>query len=206
MSKFCMQCGKQIGDGDAHCQYCGAAQNNSFEAKSSSEPKKSSGLLVPVVAVVALILVVVIVVLNLTLFNNGYKEPIDNLMEAISSGDVDYLEEALPDYIVDSDDYDADQMEGALKLMSALDDLDISYDVIDKEEIAESKLKKLEESIEEDYDESVDVDNGYDVKLEITVEYKGVEKSTETSISVYEIDGDWCITSHDMKGIGSLLG
>lgn len=205
MSKYCMQCGKQIEDNANHCQFCGASQDMGFDvtAVNGTAKKSSSGALVPVVAVVSVILVVVIVLLNLTVFNNGYEEPIENLFDAIEEGDGDYLEDALPEYM----DIDSEKMEDTAKKLKAAmvvmlgEDFEIDFDVIDKEEIDDKKLKKLEKSIKEDFDEDVDVDAGYNVEIEIFLEGDDKDESTKTKIPVYKIDGDWCITEDISSGI-----
>ena len=203
MSKYCMQCGKEIDSKDQHCQYCGASQENDFGVSKTVSAKSSGSLLVPIVAVLSVILVIIIVVVNLTIFNNGYKEPLDNLMEAIKSGEADYIEDALPDYITESDKYKSEDMDRALKLIAEAygDDFDISYKVIDKKGIDSDDLDKLEDKIDKEYDESVDVEAGYKVKIEVTARYKGEKSSKSFTIPVYEIDGEWCITDTSLTNL-----
>ncbi len=205
MSKYCMQCGKQIEDSANHCQFCGASQDMGFDtAAVNGKSTKNSSALVPVVAIISVILVVVIVALNLTVFNNGYEEPIENLFDAIEEGDGGYLEDAFPDYI--TDDIDSDEIDDiAKKLKAAMvvlvgEDFEVDYDVISKEKIDEKKLKKLEKSIKEDYDEDVDVEAGYNVKIEVVFEGDSKEGSTD-EIPVYKIDGEWCVTDDFASGL-----
>ena len=198
MSKFCMQCGKEINDTDMHCQYCGASQENKFGSSANAETvKHKTDLLVPVVAVISIILVAVIVIVNLTVLNNGYKKPIDCLLASINEREYDYLEDALPEFVTDSDEYDSDKMEKKFEDSSKLEkydsDMELSYSVLDKKPIDDDKLEKLEEEIESSYDESVDVEQGYEVKIELTVEFEDKEESEKMTIPVYEIDGKWCI-------------
>ena len=203
MSKYCMQCGKEIENNDVHCPFCGASQESSLGVSPvapapDAEPQKGSSFIVPVVAVIALILVVLIVFMNLTIFNNGFKAPIDNVVEALNSGDADYLEDALPDFIVEDDRFDHDELESELKKLSELSDLEISYKVKEKEELSGGKLDRLEDSIKEEFDESVDVENGYEIKIDLDIKVKdSSSKSENVSLEVYEIDGDWCLISID---------
>lgn len=209
MSKFCMQCGKEIGDKDLHCQYCGASQNNDLGLNDSLNKahKNNSDHLVPIVAVCSLILVIIIVIANLTIFNNGYKKPIDSLFDAMESGDVDDLEDAFPEYYLDSDRYDDDEMEDSLEILSSSldilgdDNLDISYEEISKESISDDELEKLETKIKKQYDEKVDVDKGYKVKIDMIIELGKLNQSHEMTINVYKIDGKWCITDNSLSGI-----
>ena len=208
MSKFCMQCGKEIDDRDMHCQYCGASQENNFGASPDTEIKHKTDILVPVVAVISVLLVIVIVAVNLTVLNNGYKKPLDSLFAAINKREYDYLEDAMPDYITDHDDYDADKMEETFEkkaLFKKFDnDIEFSYDVLDKKAIDDDKLEKLESKIKETYDESVDVEQGYDVKIEMTVTTEGKEDSQKLTIPVYEIDGKWCLTDDSLTSFALL--
>ena len=207
MSKFCMQCGKEIENDDMHCLFCGALQDNDFDSSLSvsssddnpSQPQKGGGIVVPIVAAAAVVLVVLIVFMNLTIFNNGYKAPIDNVIEAINSNDADYLEDSLPDFIVESDEYDRKAAEKTLDAIysSANKDPGLSYEVTEKKQLSDSKLSKLEDSIKNKYDESVDVENGYEVKMKITVKTNDKKRSADAAVEVYEIDGDWCFISAD---------
>lgn len=209
MSKYCMKCGKQIEEKDLHCPYCGAVQENNFEVKdlSSQKENKQKDVLVPIVAVCAVILVVIIVVLNLFVFNKGYESPIESLFDAIESEDVDDLEDALPDYLIDSDDYDDDSGQSMLKMLSASvemiygDDFDISYKVLDKKSIEKDELKDLEKSIKKEYNEKADVDKGYKVKIQAIIEGDKTSNKNETTINIYKIDGKWCITDSSLKGL-----
>ncbi|MGN0613520.1 MAG: zinc ribbon domain-containing protein [Porcipelethomonas sp.] len=204
MSKYCMQCGKEIEDNSKHCPFCGSLQDAGFEEYNKSAKKKSpGGALVPIVAVCAAALAVGIVVLNLTVLNKGYEKPIDNLLKAMETGDGDYLEDVLPDYVYD-DDGDFDKLATSLQAGLGLiygDDLDISYDVTKKKDISDEKLKKLEESIESSYDESVNVSGGYELDVDISIEGDKREDTNSMTLKVYKIDGDWCIT----EDISSML-
>lgn len=198
MSKYCMQCGKEIENNANHCPFCGASQDTGFDTKELNGGKnksQSSSLLVPIVAIVSIIAVIIIVTMNLTIFNNAYEEPVDNFLTAIEKGDGDYLEEVIPDYMIDDDD---DLDDTAKKLKAAMvivvgEDFDLDYEIIEKEEIEDSKLKKIEKNISSKYDEDVDVDAGYNLKVEISIESDEKDESTETNISVYKIDGKWCM-------------
>ena len=209
MSKFCMQCGKEINDTDMHCQFCGASQENNFGASSNIKIKHKTDILVPIVAVISVILVIVIVVVNLTVLNNGYKKPIDNLVASINKMEYDYLEDALPEFVIDSDKYDSEknekQFEDSSKLSKYDNDMELSYDVLDKKAIDDDKLKKLESEINETYDESVDVEQGYDVKIELKVSLEDKEDSQKMTIPVYEIDGKWCILLDSLFGFKDLF-
>ena len=210
MSKYCMQCGKEIGSKDMHCQYCGASQENNFGAPAHTETvKHKTDILVPVVAVISVLLVIVIVIVNLTVLNNGYKKPLDNLVASINKGEYDYFEDALPDFVTNDDKYDADetekQFESSAKLAKFDDDMELSYEVLDKKVIDSDKLENLEKEIESSYDESVDVEQGYEVKIELKVTLEDKEDSHKMTIPVYEIDGKWCLLLDSLFSFKNLL-
>ena len=89
MSKFCMQCGKEIEDDANVCVYCGSAQDTTGAAGDGAAKKKS---FIPLIAAVVVVLLVVIVIFNL-LFSGGYKQPVDNMIKA--SEIIDDLDDSL---------------------------------------------------------------------------------------------------------------
>ena len=201
MSKYCMQCGKEIDDSANNCQFCGASQNYSFD---NNPAKKKMDPVVAIVAVISVILVVVIVVANLTIFNNEYKKPIKNIFRLIETGDSDYIDEIFPEYMIDVDDDELEEM--ASQINSAAEaffgeDFEISYDIIDKDDIDDDELEELEESIEKKYDENVNVSKGYTVEIEVTLEAGSKENTETTKLKVYKIDGDWCMTENIANGL-----
>ncbi len=204
MSKFCMQCGKEIDRKDMHCQYCGASQENLPGDSVNSHNKGRGDLLVPVVAILSVILVIVIVTVNLTVLNNGYKKPLDSLFAAFNKQEYDYFEDALPDYITELDDYDADdaktKFEDSVKNIIIDSNMELSYKVLDKNKIDKDDLKELEDNIEDKYNESVDVDQGYKVKIQLTFSMEDKEDTHKLTIPVYEIDGKWCILGDAIVG------
>lgn len=195
MSKYCMQCGKEVEDKINNCPYCGASQNYSFE-----NDKKKKDPVVIIVAGVALVLAVVIVIANLTILNNGYKKPVKNFFKMLETGDMDYIEEVLPEYLLDDiDDDELDEMSDEFKTFSKTllgDDFDLSYDFVDKKEIDDDDLEELEDTVKEKYDEKVNVSKGYEVETEIIFEIDSESKTETFKINVYKIDGDWCL-AHD---------
>ncbi len=198
MSKYCMQCGKQIDDVAKHCPFCGSSQEMGFDAVAlnKNNNKKRSSILVPAVAIVSVILVVIIVVLNLTILNDSYEKPIENFFEAIEESDGDYFIDALPDYI-DADykkmDNLATIMSSSMQLMAG-EDFEIDYEILNKTKIDKKELEKLEKSIKKDYDEKVNVSAGYELNVKISVEGDEKGETIKNEMSVYKIDGKWCLT------------
>lgn len=195
MSRYCMQCGKET-DGTAEkCPHCGAVQD-------TAQTVKKSDPLVGIVAVISTVLIVIIVVLNLTIFNNEYKKPLDNMFKAIETGDGEYLEEAFPEYLTD-ELVDPDEAASSLKAAMTVvlgEDFEISYDIKEKEKISKDTLQNVEDRINKDYDENVSISGGYIVEVEI--EFSGnKKKSTTDKIKVYRINGDWHLTENITEGL-----
>lgn len=202
MSKFCMQCGKEIEDDASICVYCGASQESSGLSAGADVKKKN--VLAPIIAVAVVVILVLIVIFNL-IAGGGYKKPIDNMMKSIETGKGKYIYKAMPEFLVeyryDDDDkdeiYDAldESMEYVVEMLEDEygDDIKLSYKVKDKEKIKKSDLKDLEEDIEDTYDEDVKVSKGYEVKIKLKIKGDDDEDEDTTTINVYKIDGDWCL-------------
>ncbi|MGN1481043.1 zinc ribbon domain-containing protein [Porcipelethomonas sp.] len=203
MSKFCMQCGKEIEDDANICVYCGASQDGSGSSV-GADVKKKSNVWVPLVAAAAVVLLVLIIIFNL-IFGAGYKKPIDNMMKSIETGKGKYLYKSMPEFLVEyryDDDkkdeiYDAldESMEYVVEMLEDEygDDIKVSYKIKDKEKIKKKDLEKLEENIEDTYDEKVKVSKGYEVKIKIKIKGDDDKDEDTTTINVYKIDGDWCL-------------
>lgn len=165
-------------------------------------------------AVIAVVLVIVIIVVC-TSITPGYEKPIDNMCKAISKNDGKALANAFPEYLndmiedkMDSDYDDIEEYYEEELLYNIVDRLEdeygenikVKYKVLKKKEIKNSELKDLEDDIEDLYDEKVDVEKGYEVKVKMTVKGKDDDEEDTDWINVYKIDGKWCI-----EGIGSML-
>lgn len=195
MGRYCIKCGKETDETSEKCPFCGAVQDMAQTAK-KSDP------LVGIVAVISTVLIVIIVALNLTIFNNEYKKPLDNMFRAIETGDGEYLEEAFPEYLtdelVDTDDA-ASSLKAAMTVVLG-EDFEISYEIKEKEKINKNTLEKLEDRINKDYDENISISGGYVVEVEL--EFSGnKEKTTTDKIKVYRINGDWHLTENITEGL-----
>lgn len=201
MSKFCMQCGKEIEDDANVCVYCGSAQNTTGAAGDGAAKKKS---FIPLIAAVVVVLLVVIVIFNL-LFSGGYKQPVDNMIKAIETGKGKYLYKTMHDFLIEYryddekkseiiDDLD-DSLEYVVEMLEDEygDDIKVSYKIKDKEKIDKDDLEDLEDSIKDTYDEKVKVSKGYELKIEMKIKGDDDKEKDTTKIKVYKIDGNWCL-------------
>lgn len=205
MSKFCMQCGKEIEDDANICSFCGASQAGSVSAEGGLDVNKNSNKAVAVlIAAVAVVLVILIVLFNL-LFGGGYKQPVDNMMKAIETGKGKYLYKTMPEFLIEyryedekkSEIYDDldDSLEFIIDMLESEygDDIKISYKIKDKEKIDKDDLEDLEDSIKDRYDEKVRVSKGYELKIKMKIKGDDDKDEDTTTIKVYKIDGDWCL-------------
>ncbi len=205
MSKFCMQCGKEIEDDANICSFCGAFQEGAVSAEGAATVNKSSNKAVGIlIAAVAVVLVVLIVLFNL-LFGGGYKKPVDNMMKAIETGKGKYLYKSMPEFLIEYEYEDEkkseiyDELDESLEFITGMlegeygDDIKISYKVKDKEKIDKDDLEDLEDSIKDKYDEKVKVSKGYELKIKLKIKGDDDKDENTTKIKVYKIDGDWCL-------------
>lgn len=206
MSKFCMQCGSQIDDNAEICSSCGAAQSNvttGNEAGGATAVKKSSKA--PLIAAVAVIVVVILLIFK-ALFGGNYKDPIDNMFKAMETGKGKYLYKALPSAAFDSEEFEDmkkseiieefDEM--AEYISESLEDAvgknpKIKVKYLDKEKIDKDDLEEMEDDYKESTDQKIKVSKGYEVEIEVTIKGKDEKESTEMTLEVYKVDGDWCV-------------
>lgn len=204
MAKFCTKCGAPLDNNAAFCTNCGAVadkKNNIVNLHNKNTAILLGGILAGIIVLVILISLI---------FGGGYKSAIDNyfegfedtnakkFMKAMPECQIEYLEESLKDYSkFDSlAEYFEYLLEEALNKIEDEygDDISISYEIKDKEELSEKELKDIRKRLENNYDnDDVKVTKGYEV--EITAEIKGDDNSDEEDITVKvaKVDGDWCI-------------
>lgn len=206
MAKFCTKCGAPLDNNAAFCTNCGAVadkKNNVVNLHNKNTAILLGGILAGIIILVILISLI---------FGGGYKSAIDNyfegfedtnakkFMKAMPECQIEYLEESLKDYSkFDSlAEYFEYCLEEALNKIEDEygDDISISYEIKDKEELSEKELKDIRKRLENNYDnDDVKVTKGYEVQ--ITAEIKGDDNSDEEDITVKvaKVDGDWCIVN-----------
>lgn len=101
MSKFCMQCGKEIEDSADICTFCGAAQGGGVTSGGTDTAKNTNKAVAVIIAAAAVILVILIVLVNLLFGGGGYKKPVDNMVKAMETGKGKYLYKAMPEFLIE---------------------------------------------------------------------------------------------------------
>lgn len=205
MSKFCMQCGKEIEDGANICSFCGASQEGTTTVEGITTVNKSSNKAVAVIIAAAAVVLVILIVLFNLLFGGGYKKPVDNMMKAIETGKGKYLYKSMPEFLIEYEYEDEkkseiyDDLDESLEFITGMlegeygDDIKVSYKIKDKEKIDKDDLEELEDSIKDKYDEKVKVSKGYELKIKMKIKGDDDKDEDTTTINVYKIDGDWCL-------------
>ncbi len=228
MAKFCNYCGTQLEDSATFCANCGAQLEAAKTSTASTPQSKSTSsvqLEVPVsgdsffaknknkligggIAIVAVI--IIISVASSIVSGFGYKGPIKNYFKAIEKEKGKYMVKAMPDFLIDIEEPDDDDIEKLDKIMEDLKEAmtdsvgknpSITYEILDKIEINEETLEDMTDSINEKYkkklDDDIEVTAGYEVLLKLTAKGSRDKMETYTSMEVYKIDGDWCINEFD---------
>lgn len=207
-------------------QSAGQAVKNTFEGvtfdsvkdsmsmeniKNLGKTKNKNTIIGLAAAAVVIILVIVIVC---SLFTPAYEKPVATYFKAIEKGDGELFAKAMPDYINDANEdyieeyaekydtveeyYEDETLEWVIDGLEDEygDNLKISYKVVKKKALKKKELKDAEETIEDRYDEEVDISKGY--KLKVKMKIKGSEDKDDdnTWMYVYKIDGKWCMANY----------
>ena len=130
-----------------------------------------------------------------------YKEAIDLYVKGIEEQELDTFLDAYGSFLVDEFKNDV----GEEFIINAYDeyeseagsDLKIKYEVTKEKEYSESKLQKLQEELEEDYDFKGTIDKAYDITTEFTIEGDDGETDDRVKFLVVEIEGQWYLSEFD---------
>ncbi len=213
----------------AAAQQAGAAVKNTFNGVSFNSVKgamsvediknvgktKNKNTIIGLAACGAALIIIIIILVSM-LAKKPYEKPIGYLFTAIEKCDGKTLEKAFPDYMnelaednMDDDKYDtvSEYYEDVMleSLHDELEDdygknLKISYKFVKSKEMKKADLNDLEDKIENYYDENVDVQKGYKVKIKAKIKGKDDDKTDTTWIDVYKVDGKWCIDGISSSG------
>ncbi|MBQ3512389.1 MAG: zinc-ribbon domain-containing protein [Lachnospiraceae bacterium] len=130
-----------------------------------------------------------------------YKEAIDLYVKGIEEQEIDTFLDAYGSFLVEEfangdgevfmeeiyEEYESEVGEG----------VSIAYKVTKEKEYSESKLNKLQEELEEDYDFKGTIDKAYDITTEFTIEGDDGETEDRVKFLVVEIEGQWYLAEFD---------
>ena len=155
-----------------------------------------------------LVIIILIIILASAISSKPYEKPIDYMFTAFEKQDGKMLEKAFPDYMNDIAEDNMDSKYDSVAeyyedemlemVVDGLEDdygdnIKIKFKTIKKKELKKKDLKELEDRVEDYYDEKIDVQKGYEVKIKATIKGKDDKETNNTWIKVYKIDGKWCV-------------
>lgn len=130
---------------------------------------------------------------------NTYEEPIKNKVEGIAEANSSKFLSSYPSFIAEhigqviTEDYLKSQLEEYKDKYG--DNIKISYNVTNQEEISGNKLKDVQQKMKNTYDVDVNITKGYELSVEIKVKGDNSKKTDNNKYEVYEINGKWYLLS-----------
>ena len=215
---FCGKCGVKNADDAAFCSACGAKLNGAQPVSDSaavavdqSDKNRKVGIIA--VAVIA----VLVIALAIGLFGGrSYKATVDKFIDAQFEGDLEAIFELVPDelidYVMEEEGYDRDEFdefleEGQEELQEQLDvikaffgdDWEVSYEILEAEDVTGDDLKDLKEDYE---DIDLKIKAAKTVEIELTFKAGEIETSESLEISLIKVGRSWYL---DMESMGSIF-
>ena len=211
MAKFCENCGAAMDDGDAVCGQCGtpvgsvggtAPQTNSGAVNSQPQanngepkaPNANNSAFIGKIVCAVIALIVVIGIVNVVGKSSSYDSVLKKMVKAIKNDDTDAFinissqvgqaihneqygecsyEDMIDNFLETKLDNYEDQVDGKVK--------SITYKIKDKQEITDRKLKKLKDTISDQYDvDADDISNMMNVTLKLKI--KGKDETTKDDL------------------------
>lgn len=130
-----------------------------------------------------------------------YKEAIDLYVKGLEHQDIDTFLDAYGSFLVD-DFANGAGTEFMEEVYEQYEDevgseIKIKYEVTKEKEYSESKLKDLQQDLEEDYDLKATIEKAYDITTEFTIEGEDGTTDDKVKFLVVEINGQWYLAEFD---------
>ena len=130
-----------------------------------------------------------------------YKEAIDLYVKGLENQDIDTFLDAYGSFLVD-DFADGAGTEFMEEVYEQYEDevgseIKIKYEITKEKEYSESKLKDLQQDLEEDYDLKATIEKAYDITTEFTIEGEDGTTDDKVKFLVVEINGQWYLAEFD---------
>ena len=153
----------------------------------------------PIIIAVPIVIIVAIVGLLLITGGSGYKKPIENYCNGLNDLDINTINKALPEEMINDMGTDlADELKFMKDTLTSVNaTFSVKCDISsDKVELTSDELKELSDDFKSDYNSTRDITKAYYVKVARTtsVQYKGGTPNEETenvTVTVGKIDGKW---------------
>ena len=212
MPNFCTKCGSPLDIDSVFCPKCGAK----IRITTNLPDTKRKNIILKTGFLLAGILIVILIFSSI--FGGGYESVPDDLFEGIEDAEphkiirvmpdceIEQLEKSLREYDIytSAEDYIAISLETMLKTMALEygDDISISYDIIDRKELSESKLKDIEKQLKIMYNaKDTEASKGYSLKLDVEIEGDNKTNNKNITIDVAKVDGKWCLVGNDFYNL-----
>ena len=200
---FCKKCGHKAEDNSIFCEHCGEkiildSTDSEKELNSVPHIEKKKNQKIGIISFIIFLLSILILILIISsAFSGGiggrsYKTTIKNYFESITDLDakglIDLMPEETFDYMVEH--YLANLLGYMGYDLDDWDDLKLTYDIVDTDDIKGDDL----EEIQEDYEEiGCKVSAAKNVTVEIQIKYDGETEKDEVEIPLVKIGGKWYI-------------
>jgi uncharacterized membrane protein YvbJ len=215
---FCPKCGADVPNNVKFCGSCGNVMEQSAQSGNAAPPipgiiKKRSPLRKLMIPGAAVIIAIIVLISIISATSNAYEKPVGYAIKALNTSDATYVLKAIPAFYIDSslgDDEDVDELIDELnsrmksKKESFKDaygkNLKVTYEVTDKVKLDKEELADLSDTFSSHTEKSIKVQNGYELKVKLTI--SGIDnKNTSTSaVEVVKIDGKWFLNPYS-KGL-----
>lgn len=208
MPNFCTKCGSPLDIDSVFCPKCGAK----IRITTNLPDTKRKNIILKTGFLLAGILIVILIFSSI--FGGGYESVPDDLFEGIEDAEPHKIIRVMPDCEIEQlekslREYDIytsaeDYITITLKTMALEygDDISISYDIIDRKELSESKLKDIENQLKIMYNaKDTEASKGYSLKLDVEIEGDNKTNNKNITIDVAKVDGKWCLVGNDFYNL-----
>lgn len=164
-----------------------------------SKKMRFNSIIVGVCIVIAAFITLFIGEKLIEAFNTpGYEKPIKIYCKAIDKGDYNELMKAFPNYLVEyinltaKEDYEGNYKEEFMKEIG-IEASKITYQITNVTKANEVDLKDAEDVISTKYGTTVDLKDGYQLKVKLLIKDKIVDREEDVVIYVVKIGSKWYV-------------
>lgn len=213
---FCNQCGAKVANEQQQATInMGAVPNSASQGGYNATPtyggpqyqypqnpvNNKKIIMITAIAIASIIFLIGFISIVKAIATPGYSKPIKYMVKGMQNGDFKTMMKAFPEFMQDqmeeqieyySDDVDEYMEDFVNELRDQYGDhFKVSYKILDHKKLKSSKIKDLEEDIEYYYDEEMDIDEGYELEVELIIKGDEDEDSDETTFTVFKSGSKW---------------
>ena len=119
-----------------------------------------------------------------------YETPVKYYTESVESGDYKTFKKSFPPFMDIADEDDLITIRESLEEEYGKD-FKITYKITDKKKFTDEEIEDEQEDIGDYCKKNVEVEEGYTLKVKITVKGSENKKTNEVKMKVVKIDGEW---------------